>query len=537
MLEIINFFFKSSWRVIVITSITSGITAVLNLLVIRYLIEMVTDADNVSAESIGLIILMTLVSAIISIYMGKYITKYYSLKVTDYRKMLSEEVIKGEFQNNEMKLGNFVSVLLYEVNTIGNFGRSISGVLSAFFQLLVVIIYLFTMSWQLTLLIIFVFAIMNVLNFKVLPMMRAMENDISQKRYALYCSLVRFVNGLKDLSVHSRHAKKYVDNSVYLPSYKLAFRELDLHVLKSKMESFRQVIAMIGITAAIVIFISYFEMEQEMLFKYLTLVLFIAPSAATLFSFLKDIEGIQNAMDQVQEFDVNIMKGGDTTSHDIEMKSDESPLISLRDVEFLYGAKSGFKLGPISFDIMKNEIVIINGNNGSGKSTLFRIIVGLFWPDKGKVYFQGREITKEILQSYRDYFGCYFTDSPVFDDLTYLDQSRISQHADELIHELQLNGKITFDKIGHVTTPGLSHGQHGRLNLLRLLLQDNDIYFFDEWAANQDFHFKEYFYRDIVPSLKSQGKTVIIISHDDKFYDIADRVISLKNGQLIDSYL
>jgi len=533
MLEIVNFFFKSSWRVIIITSITSGITAILNLLVIRYLTGMVADSDSVSVPLIGLIILMTVVSAIISIYMGKYVTKYYSIKVTEYRKMLSEQVVKGNFQNNEMKLGNFISVLLYEVNTIGNFGRSISGVLSAFFQLLVVVIYLFTISWQLTLLIVLVFVLMNILNFWVMPVMRSMENDISQKRYALYCSLERFVNGLKDLSVHSVHANKYVDNSVYLPSTKLAFKELDLHVLKSKVDSFRQVTAMSGITLAIVIFIRYYEVEQEVLFKYLTLVLFIVPSAATLFSFLKDLKGVQNAMDQVAEFDVNIMKEDESVHHPLEMKlGTELPLIALRDVEFTYGGKTGFKLGPLSFDIMKNEIVIINGNNGSGKSTLFRIIVGLFWPDHGDIFFQGKPLTREILQSYRDYFGCYFTDSPVFDDLTYLDQKARDKYGDELIEKLQLTGKIKFDEIGHVTTPGLSHGQRGRLNLLRLLLQDNDIYFFDEWAANQDIHFKEYFYEEIVPSLKRQGKTIIIISHDDKFYHVADRIISLKNGRL-----
>jgi putative ATP-binding cassette transporter len=63
-------------------------------------------------------------------------------------------------------------------------------------------------------------------------------------------------------------------------------------------------------------------------------------------------------------------------------------------------------------------------------------------------------------------------------------------------------------------------------------LEDRPVYLFDEWAADQDPLFKEMFYREFLPELKSRGKTVIVITHDDRYFPVADRIIKLENGQV-----
>jgi len=70
------------------------------------------------------------------------------------------------------------------------------------------------------------------------------------------------------------------------------------------------------------------------------------------------------------------------------------------------------------------------------------------------------------------------------------------------------------------------------LALLTCYLEDRPIYFLDEWAADQDPKFKEVFYYSLSPELKSRGKTVIAISHDDRYYGVADRVLTLESGCL-----
>jgi len=84
-----------------------------------------------------------------------------------------------------------------------------------------------------------------------------------------------------------------------------------------------------------------------------------------------------------------------------------------------------------------------------------------------------------------------------------------------------------------LSTTQLSQGQRKRLALLTAYLEDRSIYLFDEWAADQDPIFKQTFYHSLLPELKARGKTVIVISHDDHYYDVADRLIKLEDGQLV----
>jgi len=81
-----------------------------------------------------------------------------------------------------------------------------------------------------------------------------------------------------------------------------------------------------------------------------------------------------------------------------------------------------------------------------------------------------------------------------------------------------------------LSTLDLSQGQRKRLALLTAYLEDRPIYLFDEWAADQDPQFKEIFYFELLGRLKAAGKTAIVISHDDRYYHVADRVIKLNYG-------
>ena len=94
-----------------------------------------------------------------------------------------------------------------------------------------------------------------------------------------------------------------------------------------------------------------------------------------------------------------------------------------------------------------------------------------------------------------------------------------------------MDKKVKIEKHGF-STKNLSEGQKKRLSLITAILENKDIYLFDEWAANQDPEFKKIFYTEIIPYLKVSGKTQIVISHDDQYFYLADRVIKLRDGQI-----
>jgi putative ATP-binding cassette transporter len=140
-------------------------------------------------------------------------------------------------------------------------------------------------------------------------------------------------------------------------------------------------------------------------------------------------------------------------------------------------------------------------------------------------------VTDENRDWYRQHFTVVFSDFFLFDSLLGLEAPQLDDKAREYLVKLQLNHKLEV-KEGVLSTTQLSQGQRKRLALLTAYLEDRSIYLFDEWAADQDPTFKQLFYHSVLPELKARGKTVIVISHDDHYYDVADRLIKLEDGKL-----
>jgi putative pyoverdin transport system ATP-binding/permease protein len=195
------------------------------------------------------------------------------------------------------------------------------------------------------------------------------------------------------------------------------------------------------------------------------------------------------------------------------------------------GTPDEFKLGPIDLQLNLGEIVFITGGNGSGKTTLMKLLIGLYEPEEGTITLDGRAITPENQDSYRQLFSVVFYDFFLFERLYGLDHHESQKQAEQYLRRLQLGHKVSIEN-GKLSTTELSQGQRKRLALLTAYLEDRPIYVFDEWASDQDPIFKQIFYYEILPDLKARRKAVIVISHDDRYYEVADRIIKLENGQI-----
>jgi putative ATP-binding cassette transporter len=193
--------------------------------------------------------------------------------------------------------------------------------------------------------------------------------------------------------------------------------------------------------------------------------------------------------------------------------------------------QTGFSIGPIDLTFRAGEMIFLIGGNGSGKTSLAKIIVGLYQPESGEIQLDGRSIGAEDGQRYRQMFSAVFSDFYLFEELTGIADEGAEEKAQRYLERLELDRKVTIAG-GALSTLDLSQGQRKRLALLAAYLEDRPIYFFDEWAADQDPQFKAIFYFEILPELKARGKTVFVISHDDQYYEVADRLIKLNYGQV-----
>lgn len=209
--------------------------------------------------------------------------------------------------------------------------------------------------------------------------------------------------------------------------------------------------------------------------------------------------------------------------------------LELRGVTHSYrreGEDSLFVLGPLDLTFRPGEVVFLTGGNGSGKTTLSKLILGLYKPEEGELRLNGEVVTDEMLDYYRQHFSVVFADFFLFDSFLGLNPDDLSDRARQYLARLQLDHKVTVSEKALSTTE-LSQGQRKRLALLTAYLEDRPIYLFDEWAADQDPHFKEVFYYQLLPDLKARGKTVIAITHDDRYYHVGDRVIKLDDGKIV----
>ncbi|GGG89098.1 hypothetical protein GCM10011585_36570 [Edaphobacter dinghuensis] len=193
-----------------------------------------------------------------------------------------------------------------------------------------------------------------------------------------------------------------------------------------------------------------------------------------------------------------------------------------------------FTLGPLDISFKPGEIVFIIGGNGTGKTTFAKLITGLYTPEEGTIFLDEDAIDNEEARSrYRQYFSAIFGDFFLFEELIGItNDDELNRVANDYLDKLHLANSVSIHN-RTLSTLDLSQGQRKRLALLTAFLEDRPIYLFDEWAADQDPYFKEIFYRELLPALRARGKTVFVISHDDRYYSIADRVIKLENGSII----
>ena len=189
-----------------------------------------------------------------------------------------------------------------------------------------------------------------------------------------------------------------------------------------------------------------------------------------------------------------------------------------------------FVLGPIDLTIREGEIVFIVGENGSGKTTLIKLLLALYEPAGGTVLLDGEPVTAATCDAYRQLFTTVFTDYYLFEDLVGAD-AVVPAEAERYLERLEVSHKVAV-RDGMLTTTDLSTGQRKRLALLNAWIEGRPVLVFDEWAADQDPTFRRIFYAELLPDLKRLGKTIVVISHDDRYFDAADRIVRIESGRI-----
>ncbi|MCV3211989.1 ATP-binding cassette domain-containing protein [Plectonema radiosum NIES-515] len=563
-MDLIRLLLSSSWKILILAGIVSLVSGVTTTSLIAFINQTGLNYSTLNASVIwtffGLCFLR-----FISNFLSQSILIYISQEaILNLRMLISQRLLASPLYQLE-KLGNnrIMATLTDDVQSISNTALILPRVCVNSVIVISCLLYLCWLSPTVFLIILF-FLVIGITSHQLTGNKASSNMTLAREQQdKLFKNFRGITDGTKELMLHYKKRETFFkDLQANAESYKHEnVVGMSIFALAS---SWAQIMFFVAIGIVIFILPALKNTQTQVLSGYvLTITYLIVPLDAIINS-LSAFSKAFVALDKIKSLDLKLTTPAKEIGFEDNLKlltpspesgeenlklltpspeSGEENLLSfsdselfcqrleLLDVTYKYQSEDKylFTVGPINFTFSAGEIVFLIGGNGSGKSTFIKLLIGLYIPDTGKIIINGKLITAEEREWYRQHFSVVFFDFYLFENLLNLGKTISDEQISDYLVKLQLNNKVQV-KNGVLSTTALSQGQRKRLALLTAYLEDRAIYVFDEWASDQDPIFKNIFYTQILPDLKSKGKLVIVVTHDDQYYHLSDRIIKLNNG-------
>lgn len=455
--------------------------------------------------------------------------------IHNLRVQLSTKILNAKYSEVEKNKERLLPMLTHDISTISVAINRFPGIVTGLTTVIGLFIYMIWLSPILFGFTIVVFGLTFIIVSFTLPLLKKYTHQARMKWDEVFVELEAVVKGIKELSLNQKLKHTFLDDQLTKKSAQEKDLKVKESVVNSLLSRMTDVMLLFGIVILIFVIYTTQIVEFDLLGEFLLISLFTVSPLSSATGFLGNIKAIEVALNNIEQMGLKLVVNT-RNIHKLDSDTSKPGVIELKGTTYTYyndTEDDQFLLGPINLKIQPNEVIFIVGGNGSGKTTLSKLLLGLYTPQDGYIAYNGEKIDTENLNGYRDEFKAIFDDSYLFDKLLAKSDELSEDYAKELIKAFRIDRKVSIVN-GAFSTTRLSQGQTHRLRLISAIMEDANIYLFDEWAANQDPSFKKIFYQEIIPDLKRRGKTVIAITHDELFFDCADRVIKLRNGNLVE---
>jgi len=534
-MQVLRFLLRSDPGVVLVVSLAAFLSGVLNTGLIIIVHKALTDTDRIS---------MLLIVTFIALVLGRLLSNYLSeitlmrhcqRSIAELRQSIIRKLLSVPFRHFE-SIGRekVYTALTTDIETINFTLLALPGYAVSIAVLLGGSVYLAFLSWR-TMLVLVALAVVGATLYWLISKHASGFFEMARDQHdRLYRHFRALTEGTKELKLHRSRRFAFVENEVTETTRKLMNDTITAHsrYFLARVTSNLFFFTVLG--SVIFIMPAIQDSVSEVVSGYLITALYLMGSVNALLRMVPTLERASIAFRRVESLGIRL----NTDQEERSASSDDShswKSIRLQRVLMSYGASGDnreFELGPIDLEIRPKELLFITGGNGSGKTTLAKILTGLYQPDEGVLLWDGHPVTRDNRDSYRQLYSAVFSDFYLFERLLGLDAFDLDARAEAVLKELKLERSVAIRE-GVLTTIELSQGQKKRLALLTAILEDRPIYLFDEWAADQDPAFKLAFYNRLVPELIDRGKTVIVITHDDRFFHLADRRLALDEGRIV----
>ncbi len=521
--------YKQMLPSILLVSMLTGLSGVM-------IIMMVTSSLN-SVMSIGYLSFYYSLILIVYLLGRRFVQKklidftnslMYDLRIRIIQKIFSTSYQKFERIDNE----RVYTTLNDDVITIGNSTGTFVTLFTSLVTVIGAFIYLASIAFWATVTTIVVIAFLTIIGFYIIHTTRKYFEGARDSQNGFVSLINGLIDGYKELSIQKNKKRIYRDEmSVSAATYKEKVSLADLKAFDASLVGESMLVILLGV-AAIGMRELFPSIELYAIMNFVMVLLYLIGPVNGILQSAPQISHVMVAWKRIQGFTEEIPSSSDIESESAERVPNVERL-AIQDAYFSYetsDAEKSFGIGPINLEAEKGDIIFIIGGNGSGKTTLAKLLTGLYAPDKGSITvnnnsYQGHDLS--------ELYSCVFSPAHLFKKMYNVDLSGRESEIESYLTDLNLSHKVSIDN-GEFNTIKLSSGQRKRLALLQCYMEDSPIYLFDEWAADQDPEYRKYFYRKLLPEMKRKGKIVMAITHDDNYFDVADKVFKMSNGVLED---
>ena len=341
------------------------------------------------------------------------------------------------------------------------------------------------------------------------------------------------INGFKEINMDRQKGNDIYDNKLEPLSEDALKTNISAHAGFLSNQITGQVLFYILITSILVVLSILLRVNVSSVVSFVFTLLYLLSSIETIMGSLPIL--IRAKVSAMHLIDLKTELETERANNRLPahyIHKDEFSTLSVKALEFRYkGQVEAFGIGPVNLDINKGDVIFIYGGNGSGKTTFIHTLTGIRIPVNGTIYLNDEAVTSANYPEYKTIFSVVFSDFYLFNELLGLKQFD-AEKWQRYLHLFELENKVKIENNAFSTTD-LSTGQRKRLALIVALMEEKPILVIDEWAADQDPYFRKKFYTEIIPCLKEEGVTIIAITHDDRYYQCADKLFKMDYGKLV----
>ena len=534
--ELVSFLTDSNPRHLRELGLLSGLVGILNTLLIALINTAATDVaknESVTLEFFGYAIVF-----IAFLLCTRRANDQNLEKANDFIYRFKIRIMHDVFRSSLYKVDKLgrdyiLEVLNRDTQLVSQSVSSMLGVFQSLLTVFFLMIYMATISMTACLILLSATIVVLIVGVSQLNKLLGAFRNLAVREAQVNSLYASFLSGYKEVKMNSRRALGLTRDMI---ADAKDFNTEKTVLLQRLTRFFMYLQMLMYLVVGLIIFVvPIFSTDfASHVLRVTTTALFLASSVSSAIQMVPMLSIANIAARNLRELGEKLsFESSDRTTAGLTAFS-EVKTLTLEEITFAHigdGEGRLFTLGPISYEFQAGNVYFIRGNNGSGKTTLIRVLLGLYQSQSGRLLVNGQPIAEPSNAAYRDLFAVVFSDFYLFKKLYGLPVAEEAE-LNDLLDLFQMRNKVSIEN-GMFSDLNFSTGQRKRLALLVALLEKKKIIVLDEWAADQDPEFRQEFYEQIIPKLRELGKTVIAITHDDQYYELADHVIYMENGQCI----